>query len=115
VLSIIHDKSPVICIVDNFLFLRIYRHGGGGGVRAYTTHIYILLNVFKYLSIWDIGHLLVYLKLDLTTRCALSENPQEEIRRWDPSVGVASATTPPSSWFLDPDIYSLEREAVFKK
>jgi hypothetical protein len=30
-------------------------------------------------------------------------------------VGVASATTPPSSWFLNPDIYNLEKEAVFKK
>lgn len=46
------------------------------------------------------------------TRC-LSAKVQSEISRWDPSVPVESATTPPSSWFLDPDIYQLERRAVF--
>ena len=28
-------------------------------------------------------------------------------------MSVEAATTPPSSWFTDPDIYSFERRAVF--
>lgn len=37
---------------------------------------------------------------------------QDEISRWDPSVAVEGATTPPASWFTDPEIYKLEQEAV---
>ena len=35
--------------------------------------------------------------------------------KWDPSIPVESATTPPSSWFTDPEFYQLEREAIFGK
>ena len=38
---------------------------------------------------------------------------QEEIKKWDPTIAVESATTPPSSWFTDPEVYQLEKEAVF--
>ena len=37
---------------------------------------------------------------------------QDEISRWDPSVAVERSTTPPASWFTDPEIYKLEQEAV---
>jgi hypothetical protein len=30
----------------------------------------------------------------------------QKVGPWDPGVGVANVTTPPSSWFLDPNIYS---------
>jgi len=45
----------------------------------------------------------------------LSTEVQKEISRWDPDVPVEKATTPPSSWFLEPSIYELERKAVFAK
>ena len=38
---------------------------------------------------------------------------QLEIWRWDPSVSVDRATTPPASWFTDPEIFQLELAAVF--
>ena len=38
---------------------------------------------------------------------------QHEVLRWDPGVGVAAASTPPASWFTCPDIFQLERRAVF--
>ena len=38
---------------------------------------------------------------------------QHEVLRWDPGVGVAAASTPPASWFTSPDIFQLERRAVF--
>ena len=38
---------------------------------------------------------------------------QFEISRWDPSLTVESSTTPPASWFTEPEIYQLEQAAVF--
>jgi len=42
-----------------------------------------------------------------------STHVQAEVSRWDPSLSVDYATTPPSSWFTDPEFYQLERQAVF--
>ena len=41
------------------------------------------------------------------------DDVQHEVLRWDPGVGVAAASTPPASWFTSPDIFQLERRAVF--
>ena len=41
--------------------------------------------------------------------------PQTEIDRWDPNVCVEAASTPPSSWFIDPDFYKTEKRAIFTK
>jgi len=38
---------------------------------------------------------------------------KSELARFDPSIPVESAVTPPSSWFIDPTIYQIERKAVF--
>lgn len=46
---------------------------------------------------------------------SVSTKVKDEISRWDVSIPVEKATTPPSSWFLDPEIYQLERNAVFAK
>jgi len=43
----------------------------------------------------------------------ISTDVQKEVYKWDPTIAVESATTPPSSWFTDPRIYQLEKEAVF--
>ena len=37
-----------------------------------------------------------------------------EIERFDPSVPIEAAWTPPSSWYTDPEILALERAAVFR-
>ena len=40
------------------------------------------------------------------------ENPtsqDEEVRRFDPSVTVESAVTPPSSWFVDDKFHELDQ------
>eukprot|EP00091_Calanus_sinicus_P015400 TRINITY_DN3359_c0_g2_i2.p1 TRINITY_DN3359_c0_g2~~TRINITY_DN3359_c0_g2_i2.p1 ORF type:complete len:118 (-),score=24.65 TRINITY_DN3359_c0_g2_i2:169-522(-) len=42
-----------------------------------------------------------------------STHIQAEVSRWDPSISVDAASTPPSSWFTDPEFYQLERQAVF--
>ena len=33
----------------------------------------------------------------------------EEVRRFDPSVTVESAVTPPSSWFVDEKFHELDQ------
>jgi len=37
----------------------------------------------------------------------------EEVRRFDPSVTVESAVTPPSSWFVDDKFHELDQRSVF--
>ncbi len=37
-----------------------------------------------------------------------------EIERFDPSVPIEAAWTPPCSWYTDPEIFALERAAVFR-
>ncbi|HXI04367.1 MAG TPA: aromatic ring-hydroxylating dioxygenase subunit alpha [Candidatus Saccharimonadales bacterium] len=39
--------------------------------------------------------------------------PEEEIARFDPSVPLDEASTPPSAWYTDPGVYALERSRVF--
>ncbi|MEM6992773.1 MAG: SRPBCC family protein [Myxococcota bacterium] len=34
---------------------------------------------------------------------------------FDPTIPVERATTPPSSWYTDPDLFALERRAVFAR
>lgn len=36
-----------------------------------------------------------------------------EILRFDPSVAIEDAVTPPSSWYVAPELYALEQRAVF--
>jgi len=38
----------------------------------------------------------------------------EEVAKFDPRLSVEAAVTPPSSWFTDPRIYQLDKEAVLK-
>lgn len=37
-----------------------------------------------------------------------------QIARFDPSEPIASALTPPASWYIEPDFLSLEKESLFK-
>lgn len=37
-----------------------------------------------------------------------------EIERYDPEQPIARASTPPSSWYLDPELYAFELDAVFR-
>jgi choline monooxygenase len=37
----------------------------------------------------------------------------DEVLRFDPEVPIERAWQPPASWYTDPDIYALERPAVF--
>ena len=39
---------------------------------------------------------------------------QEEVRRFDPAVGIESAWLPPKSWYNDGRFFALERDTVFK-
>ena len=39
----------------------------------------------------------------------------EKIRRFDPGLPLEKASTIPPDWYLDPDIYRLERDTVFAK
>jgi hypothetical protein len=36
-----------------------------------------------------------------------------EISRFDPNTPIAEASTPPSSWYVEPAFLDLERKAVF--
>ena len=38
-----------------------------------------------------------------------------ELARFDPTLPIARAVTPPSSWYADPAFYALERDAVFQR
>ncbi len=40
---------------------------------------------------------------------------REEILRFDPGIPIEAAWTPPSSWYTSPDLYELERSAVFAR
>ena len=42
-------------------------------------------------------------------RFANPTSQDEEVRRFDPSVTVESAVTPPSSWFVDDKFYELDQ------
>jgi choline monooxygenase len=42
-----------------------------------------------------------------------SERLRREIERHDPDLPVDRAWTPPASWYLDPELFALERRAVF--
>src|SRR5437762_5884654 len=39
--------------------------------------------------------------------------PQDQLRAFDANLPLACARTIPSAWYFDPDIYALERRAVF--
>ncbi len=38
---------------------------------------------------------------------------REEIARFDPALLIEEASAPPASWYTDPDVFALERSAVF--
>jgi choline monooxygenase len=38
-----------------------------------------------------------------------------ELAKFDASVPLEAATTPPATWYLEPDIYELERRTVFRR
>ena len=38
---------------------------------------------------------------------------REELRSFDPSLPLERARTIPNTWYTDPDVYELERKAVF--
>ena len=38
---------------------------------------------------------------------------RREVERFDPSIPVERAHTPPASWYLDPAFHDLERDTVF--
>ncbi|MEM7154655.1 MAG: SRPBCC family protein [Myxococcota bacterium] len=40
-------------------------------------------------------------------------DPRDELKRFDPTIPIAKAWTPPSSWYTSPEIYELERRHVF--
>ncbi|XP_023329334.1 choline monooxygenase, chloroplastic [Eurytemora carolleeae] len=57
-------------------------------------------------------------RLDVGTKVwqrHISSNIQNEVGRWNPDIPVEEATTPPSSWFINSDIYTLEKQAVFAR
>src|SRR5882672_2676988 len=39
----------------------------------------------------------------------------EELAKFDAGVPLEAASTPPASWYLDPEIYELERRSVFRR
>jgi len=39
----------------------------------------------------------------------------KEIKRWKPAIPIASASTPPSSWYTSQEFFEYEKEHVFKK
>jgi len=39
---------------------------------------------------------------------------EDEIRRFEPKSAIEDAWLPPSSWYIDPRFYELERETVFR-
>jgi choline monooxygenase len=40
---------------------------------------------------------------------------KREVERFDPTIPIEAAQTPPAAWYRDPGIYELERRAVFAK
>ena len=38
---------------------------------------------------------------------------RDEIERFDPAVAIEDASTPPAAWYVSPQLYALERAAVF--
>ena len=42
------------------------------------------------------------------------ESALEKIKQFDPLIPVEEAVSPPKSWYLDEDIFQLEKEKVFK-
>lgn len=40
---------------------------------------------------------------------------RQELLRFEPTVPVEEAWTPPSSWYVDPELFELERRAVFAR
>jgi choline monooxygenase len=38
---------------------------------------------------------------------------RDEVERFDPSIPIEDACTPPSSWYTTPALFELERRAVF--
>ncbi len=43
----------------------------------------------------------------------MSTRLHDELRRFDPTLPLERARTIPSSWYFDPEIYALEKKAVF--
>jgi len=48
-----------------------------------------------------------------TQDARISQALRRELERFDPSLPIESAHTPPSSWYLDPAFERLDRETVF--
>ena len=42
-------------------------------------------------------------------------DPRAEVERFDPSIPIEEAWTPPSSWYVAPEIYRLEQRGVFAR
>ena len=40
---------------------------------------------------------------------------QKKLDRFDPSVPIERALTPPASWYIDPDLLELERRTVLRE
>ena len=40
---------------------------------------------------------------------------QDEVLRFDPAIPIERAWTPPSSWYVSPELFALERERVFRR
>lgn len=45
----------------------------------------------------------------------ISEGLRAEISRFDPSIPIERAWTPPASWYVSPEIFAWERERVFRR
>ncbi len=45
----------------------------------------------------------------------MGTNVKEIIESYDPKLQLATASTPPSSWYTDPSILELERQTVFSR
>jgi choline monooxygenase len=43
----------------------------------------------------------------------ISDAARHELERFDPAIPIERAHTPPASWYTSPELFELEREAVF--
>ena len=44
----------------------------------------------------------------------MEEGLQEVVEAFDPGIPIAEASTPPSAWYRSPEVFSLERDTVFR-